>query len=138
MSKRRVVVTGLGLVTPVGSTVPDAWAAVLRGESGIGPITRFDVSPFPTRFGGAVRDFNVEQYLSAKEARRMDDFMHYGIAAGVQSVSDAGIDFDKLDRDRCGVVTGAGIGGLWTIEQSNLAFVESGRNPRKISPFFVP
>ena len=138
MSKRRVVITGLGLICPVGTNVPDAWAAILRGESGIGPITRFDVSAFPTRFGGAVRGFAVDQYMSVKEARRMDEFMHYGIAAGVQAVGDAGLDFDKLDRDRCGVVTGAGIGGLWTIEETHAAYVDSGRNPRKISPFFVP
>ena len=138
MSKRRVVITGLGLVSPVGGNVADSWAAVLRGESGIGPITRFDVSAFPTRFGGAVRDFAIEQYMSPKEARRMDDFMHYGIAAGVQAMADSGLDMDKVDRDRCGVVTGAGIGGLWTIEETHQAYVESGRNPRKISPFFVP
>jgi 3-oxoacyl-[acyl-carrier-protein] synthase II len=138
VSKRRVVITGLGLVCPLGSAVADAWAAILRGESGIGPITRFDVSAYPTRFGGAVRGFNVESYMSVKEARRMDEFMHYGIAAGVQAVADSGVDFDKVNRDRCGVVTGAGIGGLWTIEQTHAAYVDSGRNPRKISPFFVP
>ena len=138
MSKRRVVITGLGLICPVGGNVADAWAAILRGQSGIGPITRFDVAAFPTRFGGAVRDFAVEQYMSVKDARRMDEFMHYGIAAGVQAVGDAGLDFDKLERDRCGVVTGAGIGGLWTIEETHAAYVDSGRNPRKISPFFVP
>jgi 3-oxoacyl-[acyl-carrier-protein] synthase II len=138
VSKRRVVITGLGLICPVGGSVPEAWAAVLRGESGIGPITRFDASAFPTRFGGAVRGFDVEQYLSIKDARRMDDFMHYGIAAGVQAVSDAGADFERLDRDRCGVVTGAGIGGLWTIEQTCQGYFDSARNPRRISPFFVP
>jgi 3-oxoacyl-[acyl-carrier-protein] synthase II len=138
MSRRRVVITGLGLVCPLGSTVADAWGAVLRGESGIGPITRFDVSAYPTRFGGAVRGFNVEQYMSAKEARRVDEFMHYGIAAGVQAVADSGLDFEHVNRDRCGVVMGAGIGGLWTIEQTQAAYEDSGRNPRKISPFFVP
>src|SRR6516225_10993071 len=111
MSKRRVVVTGLGVVSPVGSTVPSAWAAILRGESGIGPVTRFDVSAFPTRFGGQVREFDVAQYISPKEARRMDEFMHYGVAAGVQAVTDSGIDMSKLDADRCGAVCGAGIGG---------------------------
>jgi len=118
--------------------VADSWASVLRGESGIGPITRFDVSAFPTRFGGAVRDFNVEQYMSLKEARRLDEFMQYGIAAGIQAVSDSGVDFERLDRDRCGVITGAGIGGLWTIEHTRQAYFDSGCNPRKISPFFVP
>ncbi len=137
MSKRRVVVTGLGIVCPVGSTVADAWAAILRGESGIGPITRFDVSAFPVRFAGAVRGFDTGQYISPKEARRMDEFMHYGIASGMQAVVDAGIDFDKLDRERCGVVTGAGIGGLGTIESEHDAY-RAANNPRKISPFFVP
>ena len=87
MSKRRVVVTGLGVVSPVGSTVQSAWDAILRGESGIAPVTRFDVSAFPVRFGGAVRDFDVSQYMQPKEARRMDEFQHYGVAAGVQAVT---------------------------------------------------
>jgi 3-oxoacyl-[acyl-carrier-protein] synthase II len=138
VSKRRVVVTGLGVVCPLGSTVADTWGALLRGESGIGPITRFDASTFPTRFGGAVRGFNVEQYMSVKDARRVDEFMHYGIASGIQAVENSGIDFDKVDRDRCGVVTGAGIGGLWTIEQTHAGYVDAGSNPRRISPFFVP
>jgi 3-oxoacyl-[acyl-carrier-protein] synthase II len=138
VSKRRVVITGLGLVSPVGATVAESWDAVLKGQSGIGPITRFDASAFPTRFAGAVRGFNVEQYMSLKEARRLDDFMHYGIAAGVQAVTDSGADFERLDRDRCGVITGAGIGGLWTIEQTRQTYFDSGCNPRKISPFFVP
>ncbi|MFI4914289.1 MAG: beta-ketoacyl-ACP synthase II [Steroidobacterales bacterium] len=138
MSKRRVVVTGLGLVCPVGSTVADSWAAVLNGDSGIGPITRFDVANFPVRFAGAVRGFDLEQYLPHKEARRMDEFMHYGIAAGVQSVADAGLDLERLDRDRCGVITGSGIGGLWTIEEVYAAYSDSGNNPRKITPFYIP
>jgi 3-oxoacyl-[acyl-carrier-protein] synthase II len=137
VSKRRVVVTGLGIVSPVGSTVPSAWEAVLRGESGIGPITRFDVSAFPARFGGQVRDFDVAQYISPKEARRMDDFMHYGVAAGMQAVTDSGIDFSKTDPGMCGAVCGAGIGGLWTIENEYEDYLEA-KNPRKISPFFVP
>jgi len=137
VSKRRVVVTGLGIVSPVGSTVASAWEAVLRGESGIGPVTRFDVSAFPARFGGQVRDFDVAQYIAPKEARRMDDFMHYGVAAGVQAVTDSGIDFSKTDAQRAGVVCGAGIGGLWTIEQDYEAYLKA-QSPRKISPFFVP
>jgi 3-oxoacyl-[acyl-carrier-protein] synthase II len=122
----------------VGGNVADSWASILRGESGIGPITRFDVSAFSTRFGGAVRGFDVEQYMSLKEARRLDEFIHYGIASGVQAVADSGADFERLDRDRCGVVTGAGIGGLWTIEQTRQTYFDAGCNPRKISPFFVP
>ncbi|TLY54727.1 MAG: beta-ketoacyl-ACP synthase II, partial [Gammaproteobacteria bacterium] len=100
MSKRRIVVTGLGVVSPVGSTVKAAWDAILRGESGIGPVTRFDVSAFPVRIGGSVRDFDVSQYISPKDARRMDDFMQYGVAAGVQAVNDSGIDFSKTDPTR--------------------------------------
>ena len=106
--------TGLGIISPVGSTVKSAWEAVLKGESGIGPITRFDVSAFPVRFGGAVRGFEVNEYISPKDARRMDEFMQYGVAAGIQAMSDSGIDMSKLDADRCGAVCGAGIGGLGT------------------------
>ena len=137
MSKRRVVVTGLGVVSPVGSTVPSAWEAVLRGESGISPITRFDVSAFPVRIGGQVHGFDVAEYIAPKEARRMDEFMHYGVAAGVQAVTDAGIDFSKGDPTRCGVVCGAGIGGLGTIEAQYGDYLKA-MSPRKISPFFVP
>jgi len=125
------------MVSPVGSTVQSAWDAILRGESGIAPVTRFDVSAFPVRFGGAVRDFDVSQYLPPKEARRMDEFQHYGVAAGVQAVADSGIDFSKEDAARCGAVCGAGIGGLWTIEAEYGDYLKA-NNPRKISPFFVP
>ena len=137
MSKRRVVVTGLGIVSPMGSTVESAWDAILRGQSGIGPVTRFDVSAFPVRFGGQVRGFDVSQYISPKDARRMDEFMHYGVAAGIQAVTDSGLDFSKTDPDRCGAVCGAGIGGLWTIETEHSEYLKA-NNPRKISPFFVP
>jgi 3-oxoacyl-[acyl-carrier-protein] synthase II len=137
LSKRRVVITGLGIVSPVGSTVESAWSNVVNGVSGIAPITRFDVSEFPCRFGGAVKDFQLDKYLTAKEARRMDDFMHYGIAAGVDAMTDSGIELGKIDLDRAGVITGSGIGGLATIEETHSAFLE-GNNPRKISPFFVP
>jgi 3-oxoacyl-[acyl-carrier-protein] synthase II len=137
VSKRRVVVTGLGIISPVGSTVPSAWEQVLNGHSGIAPIARFDVSTFPVRFGGAVQGFEVEKYISTKDARRMDDFMQYGVAAGMQAVVDSGTDFEKIDRDRCGVITGSGIGGLGTIEAEYLAFYKA-NSPRKISPFFVP
>src|SRR5258708_9306838 len=137
VAKRRVVVTGLGIVSPVGSTVPQAWDAVLNGRSGIAPITLFDVSGFPVRFGGQVRDFEVTAYITAKEAGRMDAFQHYGVAAGVQAVTDSGIDFTKTDAARCGVICGAGIGGLGTIEAEYDAYLQA-HNPRKISPFFVP
>lgn len=138
MSKRRVVVTGLGIVSPVGSSVSSAWETILKGGSGIAPIKRFDVSAFPVRFGGEVRDFNLDEYITPKEARRMDPFMHYGVAAGMQAVKDSGIDFQKTDPHRCGAVCGAGIGGLWTIENEYEGYRAANNNPRKISPFFVP
>ncbi len=137
MSKRRVVVTGLGIISPVGSTVPVAWENILNGKSGIAPITRMDVATFPVRFGGSVQGFNADQYLSAKDQRRMDEFMQYGVAAGMQAVLDSGTDFDKVDRDRCGVIMGSGIGGLGTIESEYHAFLKA-NSPRKISPFFIP
>ena len=132
-----MVVTGLGLISPVGSAVEAAWKAILAGESGIGPITRFDVSNFPVRFGGQVKDFDSSRYFNTKELRRMDEFMHYGVAAGIEAVEDSGLDFSKVDATRCGAVCGAGIGGLGTIESEYDAYVKTG-NPRKISPFFVP
>jgi 3-oxoacyl-[acyl-carrier-protein] synthase II len=137
VSKRRVVVTGLGIVSPLGSTIDSTWAAVLRGESGIGLITRFDTTAFPTKIAGAVRDFDVSQYISPKEARRMDEFMHYGVAAGMQAFVDSGLTPEGLDPERAGVVSGAGIGGLASIESEHNSFLESG-SPRKISPFFIP
>jgi 3-oxoacyl-[acyl-carrier-protein] synthase II len=117
--------------------VKSAWEAILKGESGIGPITRFDVSAFPVRFGGAVRGFDVGEYIPPKDARRMDEFMHYGVAAGIQAMTDSGIDMSKLNPDRCGAVCGAGIGGLGTIEEEYGAYLKA-NSPRKISPFFVP
>ncbi|MGE0581693.1 MAG: beta-ketoacyl-ACP synthase II [Steroidobacteraceae bacterium] len=137
MGNRRVVVTGIGIVSPVGSTLESAWAAILAGESGIGPITRFDVSAFATRFAGATRGFDVTAYLSPKEARRMDPFMHYGVAAGVQAVNDAGIDFSKEDPTRSGVIMGSGIGGLEGMEREIGTWATT-QNPRKISPFYIP
>ncbi len=137
MSKRRVVVTGMGIVSPVGSAVETAWKTILAGQSGIGPVQRFDVSAFPVRFAGEVRDFDQDRYFDSKDLRRMDHFMHYGVAAGVQAVEDAGLDFSRLDATRCGAVCGAGIGGLGTIEREYGEYVKTD-NPRKISPFFVP
>jgi 3-oxoacyl-[acyl-carrier-protein] synthase II len=137
VSKRRVVVTGLGIISPVGSAVPAAWENILNGKSGIAPITRMDVSAFPVRFGGSVQGFNADQYLSAKDQRRMDEFMQYGVAAGMQAVVDSGTDFLKVDRDRCGAIMGSGIGGLGTIESEYHAFLKA-NSPRKISPFFIP
>lgn len=137
MSKRRVVITGLGIVSPLGSDIETAWANVLAGKSGIGPITRFDVSAFPVRFGGSVVGFNGEDYLSAKELRKMDPFMQYGYAAAAQAIRDSGLEITEENASRIGVAMGSGIGGLDTIEQNYEKYIET-RSPKKISPFFVP
>ncbi|KFZ38662.1 3-oxoacyl-ACP synthase [Shewanella mangrovi] len=136
MTKRRVVITGLGLVTPVGNDVDSTWKALLAGQSGIAPITKFDASEFTTRFSGSVKDFDVEQYLSKKDARKMDLFIQYGMAAGIQAMNDSGLEMDKEDPSRVGTAIGAGMGGMWLIEQNHTALMNGG--PRKISPFFVP
>ena len=133
---RRVVVTGLGLVTPVGLNVKDSWDNILAGKSGITPITHMDASSFATRFSGSVRDFDITDYISAKEARRMDTFIHYGIAAGTQALNDSGLEVTDENAHRIGVSIGSGIGGLGGIEQGYQTFIDKG--PRKISPFFVP
>lgn len=137
MGNRRVVVTGLGIVSPVGSTLAGAWEAIVAGRSGIRTITRFDPTPFSTRFAGEVQGFDVAQYLSPKDARRMDPFMHYGVAAGAQAVADAGLDFAKEDPARCGVLMGSGIGGLEGMEREIGAWATT-KNPRKVSPFYIP
>ena len=140
MSRRRVVVTGLGCVSPVGNTVPETWANLLAGKSGIGLITHFDASAFSCKIAGEVRDFNVESYMTAKEARTMDTFIHFGIAAAMQAVADAGLPTgDALGEEeatRIGCVIGSGIGGLPLIENTRTELME--RGPRRISPFFVP
>jgi 3-oxoacyl-[acyl-carrier-protein] synthase II len=138
MNRRRVVVTGLGIVSPVGSTIESAWRSILEGRSGIGPITRFDASKFSTRFGGAVSGFDVDAYLSPKDARKMDPFMHYGFAASRQAIEDAGIEVTEANAHRIGMAIGSGIGGLDTIERNYDAYLAGDRSPRKISPFFVP
>lgn len=137
MSKRRVVITGLGIVSPVGSTIDKAWQNILDGRSGISPITRFDVSAFPTRFGGGVGDFSAESYLAPKESRKMDPFMQYGYAAAADAIRDSGIEVTAANSARIGVAMGAGIGGLHTIEENHNKYRDTG-SPRKISPFFVP
>ncbi|TJZ74786.1 beta-ketoacyl-ACP synthase II [Chitiniphilus eburneus] len=137
MSKRRVVVTGLGHVAPVGNDVATGWANLLSGKSGIGRITRFETSDMACQIAGEVRDFDITQYISAKEARRMDLFIHYGIAAGLQAVADAGLDdVPNLDKTRVGVNIGSGIGGLPLIENTDGELRAGG--PRKIGPFFIP
>ncbi|HEC18447.1 MAG TPA: beta-ketoacyl-[acyl-carrier-protein] synthase II [Gammaproteobacteria bacterium] len=136
MTKRRVVITGLGMVSPVGLNVDDAWSNILAGKSGIAPLTHFDVSEFSVRFGGSVREFDITEYISAKDAKKMDPFIHYGIAAGMQAVRDAGLEVTEENAERIGVAIGSGIGGLSGIEKGHDAFLKGG--PRKISPFFVP
>jgi len=140
MTRRRVVVTGLGLVSPVGNTVAEGWANLVAGRSGIGEITRFDASSFACRIAGEVKGLPLEEYISAKEARHMDTFIHYGLAAAVQAVRDAGIvtgdALSEEQAERIGCIVGSGIGGLPLIEETHTEL--TARGPRRISPFFVP
>lgn len=136
MSKRKVVVTGLGIISPVGSSVAEAWSSILAGKSGITNITKFDASAFASQVAGEVKGFDVDQYLSPKESRRMDTFIQYGLAAGIQAVRDAGLEVTDENAERIGVSIGSGIGGLQLIEDTDQVYRESG--PRKISPFFIP
>ncbi|WP_374288445.1 beta-ketoacyl-ACP synthase II [Pseudomonas fluvialis] len=136
MSRRRVVVSGLGMVSPLGNDVASSWAAVLAARSGIGLIEHMDLSAYSTRFGGSVRGFDVEQYMTAKEARKLDLFIQYGMAAGFQAMRDAGLEITDANRERIGVAMGSGIGGLTNIENNCKSLQEQG--PRRISPFFVP
>jgi len=136
VARRRVVVTGLGIVSPVGNTVQESWANILAGKSGIGPITRFDATNFKSRIAGEVKGFDVASYLAPKEARRMDVFIHYGMAAGIQAFKDSGLEVTSENADRIGVNIGSGIGGLPMIEDTHNDFLGGG--PRKISPFFIP
>ena len=134
--QRRVVVTGLGLVSPVGNTVGDAWENLLAGRSGIATITKFDHSGLSVHFGGEVKGFNIEDYISAKEARHMDTFIHYGVAAGTQAFKDSGLEVTEANSERIGVLVGSGIGGLPLIEETHTEY--TARGARRISPFFVP
>ena len=134
--KRRVVVTGLGCISPIGNSIASAWDAAKAGQSGIATITKFDATPFSTHFAGEVKGFNVEEYIPAKEARSMDTFIHFGIAAGVQAFQDSGLVVTEENADRIGVIVGSGIGGLPMIEETKEVLTE--RGPRRISPFFVP
>ena len=134
--KRRVVITGLGIVSPVGSNIDSAWDNIVNGRSGIGRITRFDPSAFNSQIAGEVKDFDVTQYMSAKEAKQMDSFIHYGVAAGVQAWRDSGLEVTEENADRIGTIIGSGIGGLPRIEETQVEYME--RGPRRISPFFVP
>ena len=136
MSKRRVVITGMGIVSPVGSTLDDAWRSIREGISGIRMIDEFDASGFATQIAGTVRDFDIADYLVAKDARKMDRFMHYGIAASVDALKDSGLEITDANGHRIGVAMGAGIGGLETIEANHDKYRNGG--PRKVSPFFIP
>ncbi|WP_041770354.1 beta-ketoacyl-ACP synthase II [Metapseudomonas resinovorans] len=136
MSRRRVVVTGLGMLSPLGTDVPSTWQGILAGRSGIGLIEHMDLSAYSTRIGGSVKEFDVEQYLSAKEARKLDLFIQYGLAASFQAVRDSGLEVTDANRERIGVAMGSGIGGLTNIENNCKSLHEQG--PRRISPFFVP
>lgn len=134
--ERRVVVTGLGCISPIGNTVADAWSAATAGKSGIATITKFDATSFSTHFAGEVKDFNIEDYIPGKEARHMDEFIHFGVAAGIQAMQDSGLVVTEANAERIGVIVGSGIGGLPMIEQTHTEYVS--RGPRRISPFFVP
>ncbi len=136
MSKRRVVVTGMGLVSPVGNDVETAWRNVVAGVSGVGPITHFDASAFPTRIAGEVKNFDPVAYIAPKDIKKMDTFIHYGVAAGSQAMVDSGLEVTEANAGRIGAAIGAGIGGIASIERTAIAYHEGG--PRKISPFFVP
>jgi len=136
LSHRKVVVTGIGIVSPVGNGVTQAWENILAGRSGIGPITRFDASAFPARIAGEVKGFDPTAYLSAKDARRMDSFIHFGIAAGIDAFRDSGLEVTEANAARMGVNVGSGIGGLPMIEDTHSEYLKSG--PRRISPFFIP
>lgn len=136
MSNRRVVITGLGAVTPLANTVAETWDGIINGRSGITPIDSFDISPFATTFGGVIRNFDITQYIPDKDAKRMDAFIHYGIAAGCQAIEDSGIEVTEANAERIGVAIGAGIGGITGIEECYATYEKGG--PRRISPFFVP
>ena len=136
MSKRRVVVTGLGVVSPVGIGANNAWANIVAGKSGITQISKFDTSAFSSTIAGEVNDFNVEDFISAKDARRMDTFIQYGLAAGIEAFKDSGIEVTEQNAERIGVSIGSGIGGIQLIEDTDILYQASG--PRKISPFFIP
>ena len=136
MSNRRVVITGLGAVTPLANTVSETWEGIINGRSGISPIDSFDISAFATTFGGVIRNLDISQYIPLKDAQRMDGVLHYGIAAGSQAIEDSGLEVTEHNAERIGVAVGAGIGGITGIEECYAVYDKSG--PRRISPFFVP
>ncbi|MFQ3210530.1 MAG: 3-oxoacyl-[acyl-carrier-protein] synthase II [Colwellia sp.] len=135
---RRVVVTGIGMVSPLANTAEETWQNLLLGKSGIGTIDHFDITDYPTKFAGLVKNFNAESYMERKEAKKMDLFIQYGIAAGVQAIKDSGLEVTEQNAPRIGVAIGSGIGGLGLIEQNHNKLIKAESNPRKLSPFFVP
>ncbi|HET8897940.1 MAG TPA: beta-ketoacyl-ACP synthase II [Rhodanobacteraceae bacterium] len=136
MSKRRVVVTGMGIISPVGNDLASAWDNILKGVSGIGPVTHFDATGYATRIAGQVKNFDPAEWVAAKDVKKMDPFIHYGVAAGIQALKDSGLEVSDANAERIGVAVGAGIGGLHTIEHTSLDLHQKG--PRRVSPFFVP
>ena len=136
MSKRRVVITGLGIVSPLGNDLSSSWDGIVNGRSGIGPVTHFDASAFATRIAGEVRDFDVTRWVSAKDARKMDPFIHYGVGASMMAIEDAGLEITEANAPRIGALLGSGIGGILGIEEQTAKYIDGG--PRKISPFYVP
>ncbi len=136
MSKRRVVVTGLGIVSPLGNDLASSWDGIVNGRSGIGPVTHFDATNFSTRIAGEVRDFDVTRWVNPKDAKKMDPFIHYGVGASLMAIEDAGLAIDDTNAERVGALLGSGIGGILGIEEQSIKFHEGG--PRKISPFYVP
>ncbi|MCK5871309.1 MAG: beta-ketoacyl-ACP synthase II, partial [Methylococcales bacterium] len=136
MNTRRVVITGLGAITPLANNVQETWDGIINGKSGISAIDSFDISSFATTFGGVIRNFDIGQYISVKDAKRMDGFIHYGIAAGCQAIDDSGIEITEENAERIGVAIGAGIGGITGIEACYATYDKKG--PKRISPFFVP
>jgi 3-oxoacyl-[acyl-carrier-protein] synthase II len=136
MSKRRVVVTGLGIVSPLGNDLASSWDGIVNGRSGIGPITHFDTTGFATRIGGQVKDFDPLQWVSQKDLKKMDPFIHYGVAASLMAMRDAGLEVTETNAERIGAIIGSGIGGIHGIEEQTIRLHEGG--PRKVSPFYVP
>ena len=136
MSSRRVVVTGMGIVSPVGNTLATAWDSICNGRSGIGSISHFDTSGYTAKIAGEVRDFDAKSWVNPKDAKKMDPFIHYGLAAAMMAMEDAGLEITDANAERAGVLIGSGIGGVRGIEETAIALHEGG--PRKVSPFYVP
>ena len=136
MSQRRVVVTGMGMISPLGNDMASSWDGIINGRSGLGPITSFDVSQFTTRIAGEIRNFDPSAFMTAKDVKKMDAFIHYGIAASLMAMDDSGLEVTEANAERIGALVGAGIGGIWGIEETAVKLHEGG--VRKISPFYIP